>query len=164
MLYRTGFKNACKIAKHGLQHAEDNHFDAIIFDMLEGCTLTSNWSKKSKILKKIVSPNEIFLIADAALRQEAVKIAKAFNDAISLSGIILTKLDRDAHGGAALSMKYVTGVPMKFIGISEKLADFSVFHPKRMANRILGMGDVVSLVEKAQQDVDEQEREKLSKK
>ncbi|MDR1173785.1 MAG: signal recognition particle protein [Puniceicoccales bacterium] len=157
-------KNACKIAKHGLQHAEDNNFDAIIFDTAGRLHVDKQLIEEIKDIKKIVSPNEVFLVADGALGQESVNIAKMFNDAISLSGIILTKLDGDARGGAALSMKYVTGVPIKFVGTGEKSADFSAFHPKRMANRILGMGDVVSLVEKAQQHVDKQEQEKLSKK
>ncbi|MDR2778880.1 MAG: signal recognition particle protein [Puniceicoccales bacterium] len=157
-------KNVSKIVKHGLQYAEDNNFDAIIFDTAGRLHIDKQLIEEIKDIKKIASPNEVFLVADAALGQESVNIAKTFHDALSLSGIILTKLDGDARGGAALSMKYVTGVPIKFIGTGERPADFSAFHPKRMANRILGMGDVVSFVEKAQQHVDKQEQEKLSKK
>ena len=115
-----------------------------------------------KDIRKIVEPDEVFLVADAALGQESVKVAKTFNEALHLTGIILTKLDGDARGGAALSMKYVTGVAIKFVGTGEKMTEFSAFHPKRMAGRILGMGDVVSLVEQAQSKVEKGEQEKLS--
>jgi signal recognition particle subunit SRP54 len=103
-------------------------------------------------------------VADGALGQEAVNVAKAFNEAVELTGIILTKLDGDARGGAALSMKAITGKPIKFIGTGEKIGEFETFHPDRMASRILGMGDVVSLVEKAQENIDQQEAERLAEK
>jgi signal recognition particle subunit SRP54 len=156
--------NACKIAKHGLQHAEDNGFDAVIFDTAGRLHVDRELIAEVRDIRKITSPDEIFLVADAALGQESVNVARTFNEALELSGIILTKLDGDARGGAALSMKYVTGVPIKFVGTGERATEFSIFYPKRMANRILGMGDVVSLVEKAQQQVNEEEQEKLSKK
>ena len=109
-------------------------------------------------------PDETLLVADAALGQEAVNVARHFHEAVGLTGIVLTKLDGDARGGAALSMKAVTGVPIKFMGTGEKLEDFSPFHPDRMAQRILGMGDVVSLVEKAQETIDQKEAERLAEK
>ncbi len=157
-------KNAVKIAKHALKYADENKCDAIIFDTAGRLHIDDLLIEEIKDIKKAISPDEIFLIADGALGQESVNVARAFNEALSLTGIILTKLDGDAKGGAALSMKYVTGVPIKFIGTGERADNFSVFHPKRMATRILGMGDVVSLVEAAQKNVDENEQEKLAKK
>jgi signal recognition particle subunit SRP54 len=115
-------------------------------------------------VRERVQPDEVLLVADAALGQEAVNVARHFNDAVKLTGIVLTKLDGDARGGAALSMKSVTGVPIKFMGTGEKVENFDVFHPDRMGQRILGMGDVVSLVEKAQEVVDEKEAERLAAK
>jgi signal recognition particle subunit SRP54 len=157
-------KNACKVAKHGMHHGEKNGFDALIFDTAGRLHIDKQLVEEIKEIKKATSPDEIFLIADAALGQESATVARSFNETLSLSGIILTKLDGDARGGAALSMKYVTGIPIRFMGTGEKMTDLSPFHPKRMANRILGMGDVVSLVEKAQRHVDELEQEKLSRK
>ena len=115
-------------------------------------------------LKKAIQPDEVLLVADAALGQEAVNVAQKFHDAVECTGIILTKLDGDARGGAALSMKTITNVPIKFMGLGEKLDAFDTFHPDRMASRILGMGDVVSLVEKAQETIDEQEAAQMAEK
>jgi signal recognition particle subunit SRP54 len=157
-------KNARRVAKHAMRHGQEGGFDAIIFDSAGRLHVDNQLIDEIKDIKKVTSPDEIFLVADGALGQESVAVARAFHGALSLSGIILTKLDGDAKGGAALSMKYVTGVPIKFIGTGEKYSDFAQFHPKRMASRIFGMGDVVSLVEKAQRQVDEVERERLSKK
>ena len=109
-------------------------------------------------------PDEILLVADAALGQEAVNIAQTFHEAVSCTGIVLTKLDGDARGGAALSMKAITGIPIKFMGTGEKSDAFEYFHPDRIASRILGMGDVVSLVEKAQETIDQNEAERLAKR
>jgi signal recognition particle subunit SRP54 len=117
-----------------------------------------------KKLKAAVQPDEIILVADGALGQEAVNVAKAFHDALGLTGLILTKLDGDTRGGAALSIKSVTGVPIKFIGTGEKTADFEPFYPDRLASRILGMGDVVSLVEKAQENIDQADAERMAEK
>jgi signal recognition particle subunit SRP54 len=115
-------------------------------------------------LRETVQPDEVFLVADGALGQEAVNVAKAFHEALSLTGLILTKLDGDARGGAALSIKTITGVPIKFAGTGEKVEDFEVFHPDRLASRILGMGDVVSLVEKAQETIEQDEAERMAEK
>ena len=116
------------------------------------------------MVSQTVSPTEILLIADSALGQEAVSVADHFNKALGLTGIILTKLDGDARGGAALSIRKVTGCPIKLVGVGEKIEDLEVFHPDRMASRILGMGDIVSLVEKASEEIDAEEAEKLEKK
>ena len=117
-----------------------------------------------KHLSARVTPDEVLLVADGALGQEAVNVARVFHDALALTGLVLTKLDGDARGGAALSIKAVTGVPIKFIGTGEKTGDFDTFYPDRLASRILGMGDVVSLVEKAQETIDQQQAEKMAEK
>ena len=149
------------IGEAGLRHAEAHHADAVIFDTAGRLQIDADLIEEVKRLKAVVQPDEVLLVADAALGQEAVNVAKHFHEAVSLTGIILTKLDGDARGGAALSMKAITGVPIKFMGHGEKTADLDVFHPDRMAQRILGMGDVVSLVEKAQEALDQKESERL---
>jgi signal recognition particle subunit SRP54 len=138
--------------------------DAFIFDTAGRLQIDADLIAEAKRVRDVVQPHEVLLVADSALGQEAVNVAKAFHEALQLTGIILTKLDGDARGGAALSMKAVTGVPIKFMGTGEKIADFDVFHPDRMAQRILGMGDVVSLVEKAQENLDEAESKRLAEK
>ncbi len=138
--------------------------DALIFDTAGRLQIDADLIAEAQRVREIVQPQEVLLVADSALGQEAVNVAKTFHEAVQLTGIVLTKLDGDARGGAALSMKAVTGVPIKFMGTGEKTADFDVFHPDRMAQRILGMGDVVSLVEKAQENIDEAEAQRLSEK
>ena len=138
--------------------------NAVIFDTAGRLQIDEALIEEIKLLRQRVSPNEVLLIADAALGQEAVNVAKAFNDAVSLTGVVLTKLDGDARGGAAVSIKTVSGAPIKFAGVGEKLSEIEVFHPDRMAQRILGMGDVVSLVEKAQENLDMAEAEKMAEK
>jgi signal recognition particle subunit SRP54 len=157
-------KNISKIATHALKFASDSGSDAVIFDTAGRLQIDDALIDEIKILKKIVIPDESLLIADGATGQEAANVAKVFNDALALTGIILTKLDGDARGGAALSMKSVTGVPIRLVGTGEKISDLELFHPKRMAQRIFGMGDVVSLVERAQQQVDEKQRKSISEK
>lgn len=149
------------IGEAGLRHAAAHHADLVIFDTAGRLQIDNELIEEVKRLKAVIRPDEVLLVADAALGQEAVNVAKHFHEAVSLTGIILTKLDGDARGGAALSMKAITGVPIKFMGHGEKAGDFEVFHPDRMAQRILGMGDVVSLVEKAQEAFDEKESEKF---
>ncbi|MBP6307466.1 MAG: signal recognition particle protein, partial [Opitutaceae bacterium] len=117
-----------------------------------------------KRLRAAIQPDEVFLVADGALGQEAVNVAKTFHEALQLTGLVLTKLDGDARGGAALSIKSITGVPIKFIGTGEKTTDFDTFYPDRLASRILGMGDVVSLVERAQEAIDQKEAERMAEK
>jgi len=115
-------------------------------------------------IKKEINPDEILLVVDAMTGQDAVNVAESFNEKLNITGVILTKLDGDTRGGAALSVRYITGKPIKFAGIGEKLTDIEVFHPDRMASRILGMGDVLSLIEKAQESIDEKKALELSKK
>jgi signal recognition particle subunit SRP54 len=138
--------------------------DCIIFDTAGRLQIDADLIEEVKNLRARVQPDEVLLVADGALGQEAVNVAKAFHEALQLTGLVLTKLDGDTRGGAALSIKSVTGVPIKFIGTGEKTADFETFHPDRLASRILGMGDVVSLVEKAQETIDQKEAEQMAEK
>jgi signal recognition particle subunit SRP54 len=138
--------------------------DCIIFDTAGRLQIDQDLIEEVKRLRAQVQPDEVLLVADGALGQEAVNVAKAFHEALQLTGLILTKLDGDARGGAALSIKAITGVPIKFVGTGEKTADFDTFYPDRLASRILGMGDVVSLVEKAQENIDQKEAERMAEK
>jgi signal recognition particle subunit SRP54 len=157
-------KDVPAIGQAALAAASAANADVILFDTAGRLQIDHELIEEVKRLKTAVMPDEIILVADGALGQEAVNVAKAFHDALGLTGLILTKLDGDARGGAALSIKSVTGVPIKFIGTGEKAADFEVFHPDRLASRILGMGDVVSLVEKAQETIDQKEAERMAEK
>ena len=138
--------------------------DCIIFDTAGRLQIDADLIAEVKQLHARVQPDEVLLVVDGALGQEAVNVAKTFHDALALTGLILTKLDGDARGGAALSIKSITGVPIKFIGTGEKSGDFDTFYPDRLASRILGMGDVVSLVEKAQENINQQEAERMAEK
>jgi len=144
------------IAKRALNSANLNGSDIIIFDTAGRTQIDLAMMSEIKQIKDITKPSETILVADSLTGQIAVNIAKEFDTAVNLSGIILTRVDGDARGGAALSMKHVTGKPIKFIGVGEKIDDLEIFHPDRLANRILGMGDVVTLVEKAQQDLSDE--------
>lgn len=157
-------KDVVKIGKAGWEWAKAEGADLIIFDTAGRLQIDETLVKEAADLKDRVLPDETLLVGDAALGQEAVNVAKSFHESIPLSGIVLTKLDGDTRGGAALSMKAITGVPIKFLGTGEKVGDLEVFHPDRLAGRILGMGDVVSLVEKAQEAVDEKEAERMAAK
>jgi signal recognition particle subunit SRP54 len=147
-----------------LGDAKANNADVVIFDTAGRLQIDEDLIAEVQRLRETVQPDEVFLVADGALGQEAVNVAKAFHEALSLTGLILTKLDGDARGGAALSIKTITGVPIKFAGTGEKVEDFEVFHPDRLASRILGMGDVVSLVEKAQETIEQDEAERMAEK
>ncbi len=138
--------------------------DCIIFDTAGRLQIDQDLIAEVKRLREMVQPDEVLLVADGALGQEAVNVAKAFHEALQLTGLILTKLDGDARGGAALSIKAITGVPIKFVGTGEKTADFDTFYPDRLASRILGMGDVVTLVEKAQETIDQKDAERMAEK
>src|ERR1019366_7189917 len=138
--------------------------DCVIFDTAGRLQIDADLIEEVKKLNSGVQPDEVLLVVDGALGQEAVNVAKTFHDALALTGLILTKLDGDARGGAALSIKSITGVPIKFIGTGEKTGDFDTFYPDRLASRILGMGDVVSLVEKAQENIDQKEAERMAEK
>ncbi len=157
-------KDVVAIGAKGLELAHQQSADVILFDTAGRLQIDQELIEEVKRLSAKVQPDEILLVADGALGQEAVNVAKAFHDALGLTGLILTKLDGDARGGAALSIKSVTGVPIKFIGTGEKTADFEIFYPERLASRILGMGDVVSLVERAQENIDEKEAERMAEK
>lgn len=158
-------KDVPKIGKRGLEWAlKEQGSDLIIFDTAGRLQIDEDLVQEIIKLRDVIKPDEVFLVADAALGQEAVNVARHFHEAVQLTGIVLTKLDGDARGGAALSMKSITQVPIKFMGTGEKPEDFDRFHPDRMAQRILGMGDVVSLVEKAQETVDEKEAARLAEK
>jgi signal recognition particle subunit SRP54 len=155
-------KDVPAIGKQGLEAALAQNADVILFDTAGRLQIDTDLIDEVKKLKAAVSPDEVILVADGALGQEAVNVAKAFHDALALTGLVLTKLDGDARGGAALSIKSITGVPIKFVGTGEKTGDFDTFYPDRLASRILGMGDVVSLVEKAQETIDHKEAEKMA--
>jgi signal recognition particle subunit SRP54 len=148
------------ITKRALNAANLNGSDVIIFDTAGRTQIDLPMMSEIKQVKDIINPTETILVADSLTGQIAVNVAKEFDIAVSLSSIILTRIDGDGRGGAALSMKYVTGKPIKYIGVGEKITDLELFHPDRIANRILGMGDVVSLVEKASQDLDEEKIKK----
>ncbi|MBL9190959.1 MAG: signal recognition particle protein [Opitutaceae bacterium] len=157
-------KDVPKIGQAALAAAQGASADCIIFDTAGRLQIDLDLIEEVKRLRATVQPDEILLVADGALGQEAVNVARTFHEALQLTGLILTKLDGDARGGAALSIKAITGVPIKFIGTGEKPADFDTFYPDRLASRILGMGDVVSLVEKAQESIDQKDAEKMAEK
>ena len=157
-------KDVTKIAKKGMAETKAQGANCFIFDTAGRLQIDTDLVSEIKRLKDSIMPDEILLVADAALGQEAVNIAQTFHEAVSCTGIVLTKLDGDARGGAALSMKSITGIPIKFMGTGEKSDAFEYFHPDRIASRILGMGDVVSLVEKAQESIDQNEAERLAKR
>ena len=153
-----------KIAKRSLEQAKKEGFDVLILDTAGRLQIDDELMSEVKNVSKEVSPSEILLVSDAMIGQESVNVAKEFNNKLKLTGIILTRLDGDARGGAALSMRSVTGCPIKLIGVGEKMEALEVFHPDRIANRILGMGDVVSLVEEASETIKKEDAEKLDKK
>ncbi len=157
-------KDVPALGAAGLDAALRAGADCVIFDTAGRLQIDADLIEEVKKLRARVQPDEVLLVADGALGQEAVNVAKAFHDALQLTGLILTKLDGDTRGGAALSIKSVTGVPIKFVGVGEKTADFETFYPDRLASRILGMGDVVSLVEKAQETIDQKEAERMAEK
>ena len=157
-------KDVPSIARAGWEESKKNGSDIIIFDTAGRLQIDDDLVSELEDLKREVDPHEILLVADAALGQEAVNVAKTFHERLNLTGIVLTKVDGDARGGAALSMKKVTGAPIKFMGVGEKIDEFEVFYPDRLASRILGMGDVVSLVEKAQENMDEEESMRMAEK
>ena len=157
-------KDVPAIGKAGLAAGLAAGADAIIFDTAGRLQIDEGLVDEVRRLGSVTSPDEVLLVADGALGQEAVNVAKVFHDALQLTGLVLTKLDGDARGGAALSIKSITGIPIKFVGTGEKTDDFDTFYPERLASRILGMGDVVSLVEKAQESIDQNEAERMAEK
>jgi signal recognition particle subunit SRP54 len=159
-----GETDVVKISKQAMSFAQSQERDLVIFDTAGRLHIDQELVQELVHMKEALAPQEILLVADAATGQEAVNIAEHFDKALTITGIVLTKLDGDARGGAALSMKSVTGKPIKFAGVGEKLDEFEPFHPERMASRILGMGDVVSLVEKAAEAVNEEDAKRMEEK
>jgi signal recognition particle subunit SRP54 len=159
-----GETDVLKIARSALEFARQKNTNTLIFDTAGRLQIDEPLVQELVRLRDLVQPQEILLVLDAATGQEAVNVATHFDQALSITGSILTKLDGDARGGAALSLKSVTGKPIKFAGVGEKLEDFEPFHPERMASRILGMGDVVTLVERAAEAVDEEDAKRLEEK
>ncbi|BDR56107.1 signal recognition particle protein [Xylocopilactobacillus apis] len=153
-----------EIVKNGLEKAHENNNDYVFIDTAGRLTIDEELMDELKRIKDLTQPTEILLVVDAMTGQTAVDVANDFNDALGITGVVLTKLDGDTRGGAALSIRYDTGVPIKFVGTGEKLSDLDVFYPDRMASRILGMGDILSLVEKAQHQYDEQQAQDLARK
>jgi signal recognition particle subunit SRP54 len=163
-VYSEQSQDAVKVAKNAVQHAKTTGVDVVILDTAGRLHVDEEMMTQISDVAKAVQPHQIYLVCDAMTGQDAVNSAKEFNSRLELDGVILTKLDGDARGGAALSVKAVTGKPIKFIGIGEKLDKLEEFHPDRMASRILGMGDIVTLVEKAHEQFDAEEAAKLQEK
>src|SRR5574344_790599 len=157
-------KNPVEIALNAIREAKAKNYDVIIIDTAGRLAVDEMMMNEIENIKKAVNPDEILFVVDAMTGQDAVNTAKEFNDRLDFNGVVLTKLDGDARGGAALSIRSVVNKPIKFIGTGEKMDALDVFHPARMADRILGMGDVVSLVEKAQEQFDEEEAVRLQKR
>ena len=163
-VYKEDSKDAVKNAKESIAYARKNGYDTIIIDTAGRLQIDEEMMAELVKIKKVTEPVEVLLVADSMTGQNAVDIAKSFDEQLGLTGVILTKFDSDARGGAALSLKTITGKPILYIGTGEKTEDFEVFHPERIASRILGMGDVVSLVEKAQETMDAEAALKMQKK
>ena len=161
-VFEMGTANPVDIAKKAVAHAKDYGNDYVILDTAGRLHIDEQLMDELKNIKAAVNPQEILLVVHAMTGQDAVNVAAAFNDALGIDGVMLTKLDGDTRGGAALSVRAVTGKPIKFAGVGEKLSDIEVFHPERMASRILGMGDVMSLIEKAQEQLDNKQAEEIA--
>ena len=163
-VFEMGQINPVKITQEALKYAKDHGNDTVIIDTAGRLHIDEALMNELKEVKAAVNPHEIMLVVDAMTGQDAVNVAKSFNEALGIDGVILTKLDGDTRGGAALSVRAVTGKPIKFVGTGEKQEDLEQFHPTRMASRILGMGDVLSLIEKAEQNLDEKNALELQQK
>ncbi len=163
-VYTEDSKNPVQIAKNAVQRAKDKGISVVIVDTAGRLGIDEQMMNEIEAIKKAVNPQETLFVVDSMTGQDAVNTAKAFNDKLDFQGVVLTKLDGDTRGGAALTIRHVVNKPIKFVGIGEKMDALDVFHPERMASRILGMGDIVSLVEKAQEQYDEEQARKISKK
>ena len=159
-----GSKNPVEIAKNAIRYARDNRHDLVIVDTAGRLAVDEAMMQEIEAIKKAINPDEVLFVVDSMTGQDAVNTARTFNERLDFDGVVLTKLDGDTRGGAALSIRTVVTKPIKFIGTGEKLDAIDVFHPDRMADRILGMGDIVSLVERAQQQIDEKEAAALAEK
>ena len=163
-VFERGTQDPVKTAKEAIEYASRNFYDLVIIDTAGRLHIDENMMDEIAAVKQAVNPAETLLVVDAMTGQDAVNVASSFNEKLGITGVILTKLDGDTRGGAALSVRSVTGKPIKFSGIGEKLTDIEPFYPDRMASRILGMGDVLTLIEKAEQAFDEKQAEELTKK
>ena len=163
-VFEMGTENPVTIATEAIKLAKDQGYDYVFLDTAGRLHIDEELMQELKNVKSAVKPHEILLVIDSMLGQDAVTVASSFNEALGIDGLVLTKLDGDTRGGAALSARAVTGKPIKFVGVGEKLQDLDVFHPERMASRILGMGDMLSLIEKAEQTLNDKKAEQLEKK
>lgn len=163
-VYEEGKNNPVEIAKNAINYAKENKYDYVLIDTAGRLHIDDQLMDELVNIKDTIKPDEILLVIDSMMGQDAINVITGFNDKLPLTGVILTKLDGDTKGGVALSVRHLTNVPIKFIGVSEKLDGLDFFDPKRAAGRILGMGDIVSLVEKATEAIDEKEAEKAAKR
>ena len=163
-IYSEGKGNPVEISRNGIKYAKDNGYDYVLIDTAGRLQIDESLMDELINIQKEVNPDETILVIDSMMGQDAINVINGFNDKIKLSGVILTKLDGDTRGGVALSVKYLTNLPIKFIGVSEKMDGLTPFYPERMASRILGMGDILSIVEQVQSEIDEKEAEKTAKK
>lgn len=163
-VFERGTQNPTKTVKEAIAYAEKFSLDTVIIDTAGRLQIDEKLMEELKDIKANINPTEILLVIDSMIGQEAVNVSKAFNDALDVTGVVLTKTDGDTRGGAALSIRSVIGKPIKFVGVGEKLTDLEPFYPDRMASRILGMGDVLTLIDKAQEAVDEETAKKLEQK
>ena len=163
-VYSEGKGNPVEISKNGIKYAKDNGYDYVLIDTAGRLQIDESLMDELDNIQKEVNPDETILVIDSMMGQDAINVINGFNDKIKLSGVILTKLDGDTRGGVALSVKHLTNLPIKFIGVSEKMDGLTPFYPERMASRILGMGDILSIIEQVQSEIDEKEAEKTAKK
>ena len=163
-VYEEGKKDPVEIALNSIKYAKENKFDYVLIDTAGRLHIDDDLMDELDNIKNEVNPDEILLVIDSMMGQDAINVITGFNDKLPLTGVVLTKLDGDTRGGVALSVRHLTNVPIKFIGVSEKLDGLDSFDPERMAGRILGMGDIISLVEKATESIDEKEAEKTAKR
>lgn len=163
-VYSEGKGNPVEISKNAIKYAKDNGYDYVLIDTAGRLQIDESLMDELDNIQKKVNPDETILVIDSMMGQDAINVINGFNDKIKLSGVILTKLDGDTRGGVALSVKHLTNLPIKFIGVSEKMDGLTPFYPERMASRILGMGDILSIVEQVQSEIDEKEAEKTAKK
>ena len=163
-VYKEDSKNPVEISLHAIDYAKENGYDYVLIDTAGRLQIDEALMLELKNIINTVHPEEVLLVLDAMMGQDAINVITGFNESLNLTGVILTKLDGDTRGGVALSVRHLTNVPIKFIGVSEKLDGLDYFDPERMAGRILGMGDIVSLVEKATEAIDEKEAEKTAKR
>lgn len=163
-VYEEGKKDPVEIAENAIQYAKDNKFDYVLLDTAGRLHIDEDLMNELDNIEKKTHPQEVLLVIDAMMGQDAINVITGFHDQLPLTGVILTKLDGDTRGGVALSVRHLTNVPIKFIGVSEKLDGLDSFDPERMAGRILGMGDIISLVEKATETIDEKEAERTAQR